>query len=118
MPVTRMARLLLVSLSLLAAAATQARIVRVDIERVEPAFEGRSFGATGPYDRLVGRAHGVLDPRLPANAVIQDIELAPRNAQGLVEYVTDIEILRPREAARGNGVVLGTSSIAATSARS
>ena len=106
MLITRMARLLLVSLSLLAAAAVQARIVRVEIERVEPAFEGRSFGTTGPYERLVGRAHGTLDPRAPANAVIQDLELAPRNAQGLVEYVTDIEILRPREAARGNGVIL------------
>ncbi len=38
--------------------------------------------------------------------MIQDIQLAPRNAAGLVEYVADIEILRPRDAAKGNGVLL------------
>lgn len=106
MPFIRRLRWLAAALGLSCAVAAQARIVSIEIERVEPAFEGRSFGSVGPYERLVGKARGALDPRLPANAVIQDIELAPRNAQGLVEYITDIEILRPREAARGNGIVL------------
>ncbi len=86
--------------------AASARIVRVEITRTEPAFEGRSFGAVGPYERLIGKAHGAVDPRAAANRMIQDIQLAPRNAAGLVEYVADIEILRPRDAAKGNGVLL------------
>ncbi len=86
--------------------AASARIVRVEITRTEPAFDGRSFGAVGPYERLIGKAHGAVDPRAAANRMIQDIQLAPRNAAGLVEYVVDIEILRPRDAAKGNGVLL------------
>ncbi|MBX9990937.1 alpha/beta hydrolase domain-containing protein [Phreatobacter oligotrophus] len=86
--------------------AASARIVRVEITRTEPAFDGRSFGAVGPYERLIGKAHGAVDPRAAANRMIQDIQLAPRNATGLVEYVADIEILRPRDAAKGNGVLL------------
>jgi hypothetical protein len=86
--------------------AASARIVRVEITRNEPAFDGRSFGAVGPYERLIGKAHGAVDPRAAANRIIQDIQLAPRNAAGLVEYVADIEILRPRDAAKGNGVLL------------
>lgn len=84
----------------------QARIVRIEITRTEPAFEGKPFGAAGAYERLIGRAHGVLDPRSTRNRMIQDIALAPRNAAGLVEYATDIEILRPRDTARGNGILL------------
>jgi len=86
--------------------AASARIVRVEITRTEPAFDGRSFGSVGPYERLIGKAHGAVDPRAAANRMIQDIQLAPRNAAGLVEYVADIEILRPRDAAKGNGVLL------------
>lgn len=86
--------------------AASARIVRVEITRTEAAFDGRSFGAVGPYERLIGKAHGAVDPRAAANRMIQDIQLAPRNAAGLVEYVADIEILRPRDAAKGNGVLL------------
>lgn len=83
-----------------------ARIVRLEITKTEPAFEGRSFGAVGAYEKITGRAHGVLDPGSAANRVIQDIELAPRNAKGEVEYTTDIEIIRPKDMAKGNGVLL------------
>ncbi|PTM60161.1 alpha/beta hydrolase domain-containing protein [Phreatobacter oligotrophus] len=95
-----------VAIVALVPSAASARIVRVDITRTEPAFDGRNFGAVGPYERLIGKAHGAVDPRTAANRMIQDIQLAPRNAAGLVEYVADIEILRPRDAAKGNGVLL------------
>jgi len=84
----------------------QARIVKIEITKTEAAFDGRSFGAVGGYEHLHGKAHGVLDPAAPGNRIIQDIELAPRNEAGLVEYTTDIEILRPKNAAKANGVLL------------
>jgi hypothetical protein len=84
----------------------QARITRLEIARVEsPAFGGASFGESGPYERLIGRAYGEVDPQHPLNALIQDIALAPRNARGLVEYVTDVDILKPTDPARSNGVL-------------
>jgi hypothetical protein len=62
-----------------------ARITRLEITRVEsPAFGGASFDRAGQYERLIGRAYGEVDPKHALNAIIQDIDLAPRNARGLV----------------------------------
>jgi hypothetical protein len=89
----------------LATATAQARITRIEITRTEPAFSGETFGTVGAYQRLTGKAYGEVDPAAEANAAIQDIALAPRNARGMVEYVTDIDILRPADTTKGNGVL-------------
>ena len=98
----------LATLGALAATApgAAARIVRLEISKTEPAFNGRAFGAAGTFEHLTGRAYGEVDPAAPGDAPIQDINLAPRNERGMVEYSTDVEIVRPAEAARGNGVLL------------
>ena len=97
---------LVVALAVAAATPAAARITRLDVLRVEPAFGGAIFGAVGAYERVIGRAHGEVDPRAPGNAVIQDIDLAPRDERGLVAYDTDVEILRPADPARGDRVLL------------
>ena len=92
---------------LLGAGSADARVTRIEITHVEsPAFEGRHFGAVGPYEKLRGRAHGEVDPDDPRNAVITDIELAPRNTRGLVEYSMDIYILRPVDPGSGSRKLL------------
>jgi hypothetical protein len=84
-----------------------AHIVRIEVvARESPAFGGRRFGAVGQYERIVGRAYGEVDPTDRRNALINDILLAPRNARGMVEYVATFTILRPLDAAKGNGVLL------------
>jgi alpha/beta hydrolase family protein len=86
-----------------APAVAAARITRIEITQVEsPAFGGASFGTTGMYEKLVGRAFGEVDPRDLRNRDITDLELAPRNARGMVEYDTGIIILRPIDPAAGN----------------
>jgi len=81
----------------------EARVTKLVITRTEsPTFQGMAFGQVGPYEKLVGRATGEVDPRDPGNALIADIALAPRNAKGLVEYSTDVFILRPVDRSRGN----------------
>lgn len=85
--------------------AAQARILRLEILRSEPAFAGRSFGAVGAYRHIFAVAHGEIDPADPRNAV-QDIDLAPRTATGMVAYSTEVELLAPVDPARGNGVLL------------
>ena len=58
-----------------------ARVIRIEISRVElRTFDGVSFGETGPYEKLVGRVFGEIDPVDPSSAVITDIDLVPRNA--------------------------------------
>jgi len=89
----------------LAPSVSQARIVRIEVTETKAAFGGRNFGEVGAYERVIGKAYGEVDPQLPANAVIQDIALAPKNAQGLVEYSTDVEILRPVDRSKTNGVL-------------
>ena len=82
----------------------EARITRIEISRVEsPTFDGTSFGDVGPYEKLVGRIFGEIDPSDPSSAVIADIDLALRNAGGMVEYSADLLILRPIDPSRDNG---------------
>jgi hypothetical protein len=95
---------------------SQARVTRIEISKVEPAFGGRRFGAIGSYERLVGRAYGEVDPKHPANAIVQDIGLAANTVNGRVQYVTDIDILRPADRSKGNSILFFNSSIAATRA--
>lgn len=58
------------------------------------------------YERIRAKAHFTLDPKLAANQLIRDLEFAPRNGKGLVEFSADIEVLKPRNAANGNGTLL------------
>jgi hypothetical protein len=83
-----------------------AKVVKFEILKIEsPTFEGRTFGAAGTYDRIVARATIAVAPDDPHNQIVIDLDRAPRNAQGLVEAVTDVEILRPTVAANGNRVL-------------
>lgn len=83
-----------------------AAVVRFDIIRREPFANGEPFGAAGPYEKIVGRVHFALDPRLRQNAEIVDLSLAPRNDAGQVEFWADLFILAPANPAQGNGALL------------
>ena len=45
-----------------------------------------TFGSVGAYERLTGTFTGEVDPKDPKNVIIQDLGLAPVNANGKVEY--------------------------------
>jgi hypothetical protein len=68
--------------------------------------DGHAFGAAGAYVRIRGTGRGALDPNAPENSAIVDLDKAARNAQGLVEYATDFDILRPRDPRRGSGILV------------
>ena len=92
------------------AAPAHARITSLVIRtRTSPALNGATFGQNGQvgqYEQLDGTAYGTVDPSDPANAVIQDIALAPRNPDGTVSYSMDVSILKPINPANGNHVLL------------
>src|SRR5260370_21484269 len=81
-------------------------IVEIKIETVEPFADGQAFGNAGSYLRVKGIAKGEIDPAAPENRVITDLDKAPRNAHGMVEYETDFFILRPAEPRRASGVLV------------
>jgi hypothetical protein len=84
----------------------EARIVSVSVERTEPFAGGAGFGTAGAYEKLIGTAKGELDPADPRNRGIVNLDKAPRNAKGLVEYETDVYILRPADPAKTSGKLL------------
>src|SRR6202162_6168330 len=68
--------------------------------------DGHEFGTAGAYVRIKGVARGTLDPAAPANAGIVDLDKAPTNASGLVDYATDFDILRPKDPLRGSSILV------------
>lgn len=84
-------------------AAARAGITRIVITGRHPAFDGASFGSAGPYEMLLGTAYGELDPSAPGNAGIINLQNAPLNTRGHVEYSVDITILKPVDIDKGNG---------------
>jgi hypothetical protein len=85
-----------------------ARLVRLVIEQREPLAGGVAWGTVGPYERLAGTAYFEIDPRDPLNAVIVDLDKAPKNSRGLVEFSTMFFILKPVDMTRGNGKIYYT----------
>ena len=88
-----------------AASSAFAEVTRVDIERREDVLNGKTFGSAGPYEKLIGRVHFAVDPKNPHNQIIADIDKAPRNAEGKVEFSSDLYIIKPKDPSKGNGVV-------------
>jgi hypothetical protein len=95
----------LVALSLVPAQA-QAELRSLEVIRREPFAGGMSFGNTGPYEIITAVARFEVDPRQERNQLIIDLDAAPRGPGGKVEFASDVVILAPRDASRGNGAIL------------
>src|SRR5919202_6819408 len=87
------------------AARDAAGIDWLEIKSMTDAYGGASFGTAGPYEYIAAVAHGRLDPDDPANARIVALDEAPRT-DGLVEYQTDVGILRPKDPSLARRVLL------------
>jgi hypothetical protein len=81
---------------------SQARVVRFEVEQTRLFADGMEWGEAGAYERLDGRAYFEVDPFDPLNAVIVNLDKAPRNADGMVEFSSPFFILKPMDMARGN----------------
>ena len=97
-------------LGIFAAAYSSGAIVSLDIKERGTVLNGKVFGKTVSYERIIGIAHFSIDPTAAVNLPIADIGLAPRTKPGLVEFAADIYILKPRDAKMGNGTVLYEAS--------
>jgi dienelactone hydrolase len=88
-----------------ASASVQAEVTRWEVTKREPYAEGRPRGERGSYERWTGKVHFTIDPQREANRVIVDLEHAPRNANGQVEFSADFEMLVPKDRSQSNGAV-------------
>lgn len=86
-------------------APAQARVTRVVIdETIALATPAGSAPPSIAYEQVAGRAFGELDPKLPGNAIIQDIELA-KDADGKVRYVASFVIYKPVDMRQASGLM-------------
>jgi hypothetical protein len=82
---------------LVVAAPAHGEVTRLDIK-------SRSGVPFSGYEKIVGRVFFEVDPANPHNAVIVDLDKAPKNAAGRVEFSADFYIVRPKSG--GNGVAI------------
>lgn len=66
---------------------------------------GQPFGAAGAYERLTGTAYFEVDPQDARNTAVFDLDKAPRNAHGRVEFAADAVILKPADLAKVSGTL-------------
>jgi hypothetical protein len=90
---------------LLAASPVRAEVVELKILNREPFAGGKAFGDVGPYEQITALARFAIDPTDARNRVIVDLDLAPKNADGKVEFASDVLILAPKDLAKGNGAI-------------
>lgn len=74
-----------------------AEVTRIEVtSRADLSYAG--------YEKILGRVFFSVDPANPRNSVIVDIDKAPRNANGRVEFSADFYAVRPKTG--GNGVAI------------
>ena len=76
-------------------------VTALDITHRSLVLDGRPFGDAGPYEKIAGILRFETEPGHAANRGITDLDLAPRNAAGRVEYWGDFYLLQPAEPGRG-----------------
>ncbi len=77
-------------------------VTRLQIQARTPYADGAAFGAAGAYERIDGIVHFAVDPTRAGNAVIVDLDQAPRDPEGRVHFSADVCILQPIDPAHGN----------------
>ena len=98
-------RTVLILLVALFASPGRAEVVRIEVKSRADVLAGKPFGSAGSYEKLIGKIYFAVDPKNSANQIVADIDKAPKNASGRVEFSSDFYMLKPKEMNRGNGTV-------------
>jgi len=83
-----------------------AEVTNVALLERSDVLDGISMHKAGPYERIIAKAHFAIDPEMPINRIITDIQHATRNEHGQVEFSADLYVLKPRDPAKSNGTLL------------
>lgn len=84
---------------LLGACAASAAVRRVEITERVPVLNGA-------YERVTGRVHFGMNPKVAADRIVRDLDLAVLDAAGEAESEADFYILQPSDRAKSNGTAL------------
>jgi hypothetical protein len=91
---------------LLLAIPLHARVVRLEISSRSEVLNSKSFGDTGAYERIVGRAYFSVQVANPHNERIVDLANAVNLKNGEVEFSADIVAIQPKDPRKGNGTMI------------
>jgi len=83
-----------------------AEVVSFDVKSRGDLPGGIDFGLAGEYEKIAGKVFFEVDPETPANRIIVDLDYAPRNSRGKIEFAADFFLLKPKQIERGNGTLL------------
>ena len=77
-------------------ATIRAEVTRVEISSRQDVLGGKAFGSVGSYEKLTGKVYFAVSPENARNKIIADLDKAPRNAAGEVEFSADFYVIRPK----------------------
>lgn len=103
---SKLAGYLVAVLVLLSSATASGRVTRVEVISRQDVLDGRSFGNTGPYERILGTVYFSLPVDNTHNARIVDLKNAVNLRNGEVGFSADFIAIRPKNPRRGNGTLL------------
>jgi uncharacterized protein (TIGR03437 family) len=86
--------------------AAEARVVRLQIASRDSFASGTTYGSAGAYEKIRGTVFFEVDPSDPWDKVVFDLDKAPLNSRGKVEFSADFYILKPVDLSKGNGALL------------
>jgi hypothetical protein len=92
------------SVSVVIALFVSAGAARAEVTRVE--IKTRADVGLSGYEKIIGTIHFAVDPNDPRNRVVVDLDKAPVNASGRVEFSSDLYILKPKAPMPSNGAAL------------
>ena len=81
-------------------------MVRVQITSRHDVARGKSFGNSGPYERIFGRIYFSVSIRNQHNERIVDLKNAQNLKNGEVEFSSDFMSIRPKDSKKSNGSLL------------
>ncbi|WIY52716.1 alpha/beta hydrolase domain-containing protein [Devosia sp. YIM 151766] len=82
------------------------QVISLDIRDRRPFAGGATFGETGSYELIVGRAELALRPDQIGADGVYEADFISKDDQGRIRATTDIWMLVPTDADRGNGSLL------------
>ena len=97
--------LLALSLFIVSIGPLNARVTQLEIIETIPIANGKKFGDIGAYEKISGIAYFEIAPDHKRNKTIADINRAPVNANGNIEFSAEFEILRPVNSQKASGVL-------------
>ena len=96
----------IVVLSCFLVPAAYAEVTNIEVASRSDLPGDNSYGLAGAYEKLAGRVYFAVDPDNPANQIVVDINHAPLNTEGRVEFSAKFFLIKPKNIERGNGTLL------------